>query len=155
MTFIAHSGFAGVRASKSEGFLSLQFATTASQALCACEQLQIESIGQDQTILPDKYIAAHPRLDKTAMGGMPPPRLRSGKPAAHRRFRLMLLPSGSDMVHRRRLHGTRPSTPKDGASPTYVYLGAGIQPCCSGLQVQGAANSPPSAANFLTVLYFT
>lgn len=36
--------------------------------------------------------------------------LLPGVPAAHRLIRLMLLPSGPDMVHGRKLHGTRPST---------------------------------------------
>ncbi len=34
-------------------------------------------------------------------------KLKPGTPAAHRQIRLMLLPSGPDMVHGRRLHGTR------------------------------------------------
>src|SRR5699024_10265191 len=29
----------------------------------------------------------------------------------------------------------------------------GIQPCCSGLQVQGTANSPPSTALFIILIY--
>lgn len=37
-------------------------------------------------------------------------KLLPGVPAAHRLIRLMLLPSGPDMVHGRKLHGTRPST---------------------------------------------
>ena len=32
---------------------------------------------------------------------------------------------------------------------TSICLGAGIQPCCSGLQVQGTANSPSGATNVL------
>ena len=36
--------------------------------------------------------------------------LLPGVPAAHRLIRLMLLPSRPDMVHGRKLHGTRPST---------------------------------------------
>ena len=80
--------------------------------------------------------------------------LLPGMPAAHLRFRLMLLPSGPDMVHSGKLHGTRGSTPHDGGGPTGVSLKTGIQPCCSGLQVQGTAISPLSAANLRSLLFY-
>ena len=58
------------------------------------------------------------------------------------------------MVHDARLHGTRDSTPPLGASFTNAGRKTGIPPCCSGLQVQGTAISPPSAANVFA-LYCT
>ena len=60
----------------------------------------------------------------------------------------MLLPSRPDMVHRRRLHGTRQSTPLTGTCLTGTRLKTGIQPCCSGLQVQGTAISPSGATAY-------
>ena len=54
--------------------------------------------------------AAHPFLGDALPGGICGRWLLTGKPAAHRLLRLMLLPSGPDMVHRRRLHRTRRST---------------------------------------------
>lgn len=74
--------------------------------------------------------------------------LLPGVPAAHRLIRLMLLPSRPDMVHRRRLHGTRQSTPLTGTCLTGTRLKTGIQPCCSGLQVQGTAISPSGATAY-------
>src|SRR5215208_4580479 len=41
-------------------------------------------------------------------------RLRPGWSAAHERYRLRLLPPGSDLVHGRSPRGTRPSTPLSG-----------------------------------------
>src|SRR3954447_13311272 len=41
-------------------------------------------------------------------------RLRPGWSGAHERDRLRLLPPGSDLVHGRSPHGTRPSTPLSG-----------------------------------------
>lgn len=55
-------------------------------------------------------LAAHPFLGNALPGGIYGRRLLPGKPAAHRLLRLMLLPSGPDMVHRCRLHRTRRST---------------------------------------------
>ena len=52
------------------------------------------------------------------------------------------------MVHRRRLHGTRQSTPLTGTCLTGTRLKTGIQPCCSGLQVQGTAISPSGATAY-------
>lgn len=60
----------------------------------------------------------------------------------------MLLPSRPDMVHRRRLHGTRQSTPLTGTCLTGTRLKTGVQPCCSGLQVQGTAISPSGATAY-------
>ncbi len=52
------------------------------------------------------------------------------------------------MVHRRRLHGTRQSTPLTDTCLTGTRLKTGIQPCCSGLQVQGTAISPSGATAY-------
>ena len=52
------------------------------------------------------------------------------------------------MVHRRRLHGTRQSTPLTGTCLTGTRLKTGVQPCCSGLQVQGTAISPSGATAY-------
>ena len=60
----------------------------------------------------------------------------------------MLLPSRPDMVHRRRLHGTRQSTPLTGTCLTGTRLKTGVQPCCSGLQAQGTAISPSGATAY-------
>ncbi len=66
----------------------------------------------------------------------------------------MLLPSGSDMVHGHRLHRTRNSTLLTRTCFTDADRGTGLPPCCSGLQVQGTANSPSSAANCIQVTAF-
>ena len=58
----------------------------------------------------------------------------------------MLLGSPPDMVHGAPLRGTGPSTPLTAVRRHIGYPGAGIHPCCSGLQVQGTASSPTSAA---------
>ncbi len=72
--------------------------------------------------------------------------LKAGDLAAHARFRLMLLGSPPDMVHEFTLRKTGPSTlPTNGRRYITVPWG-GIHSCCSGLQVQGTANSPISAA---------
>ena len=58
----------------------------------------------------------------------------------------MLLGSPPDMVHGFPLRGTDLSSPLTGGRRHSAAPGAGIHPCCSGLQVQGTANSPTSAA---------
>lgn len=59
----------------------------------------------------NKEKAVHPSIDRKFPIGILKSKLESDIPAAHRLIRLMLLPSGSDMVHGSRLHGTRLSTP--------------------------------------------
>ena len=58
----------------------------------------------------------------------------------------MLLGSPPDMVHGFPLRGTDLSSPLTGGRRHSAAPGAGIHPCCSGLQVQGTAISPTSAA---------
>ena len=57
----------------------------------------------------------------------------------------MLLGSPPDMVHGFPLRGTDLSSPLTGGRRHSAGPGAGIHPCCSGLQVQGTAISPTSA----------
>ena len=58
----------------------------------------------------------------------------------------MLLGLPPDMVHGAALRKTDPSLLLTGSRQHTKGPGAGIHPCCSGLQVQGTANSPTSAA---------
>ena len=76
----------------------------------------------------------------------PGSRLRSGHPTAQITFRLVLLGSPPDTVHGATLRGTDPSSLLTGVRRHSAVPGAGIHPCCSGLQVQGTAISPTSAA---------
>ena len=76
----------------------------------------------------------------------PGSRLRSGNPAAQIAVRLVLLGSPPDTVHGAALRGTDPSSLLTRVRRHSAVPGAGIHPCCSGLQVQGTANSPTSAA---------
>ena len=76
----------------------------------------------------------------------PGSRLRSGNPAAQVAVRLVLLGSPPDTVHGAALRGTDPSSLLTWVRRHNAVPGAGIHPCCSGLQVQGTANSPTSAA---------
>ena len=76
----------------------------------------------------------------------PGSRLRSGTPAAQVAVRLVLLGSPPDTVHGAALRGTDPSSLLTWGRQHNAVPGAGIHPCCSGLQVQGTANSPTSAA---------
>jgi len=71
--------------------------------------------------------------------------LKIGNPTAHEKIHLMLLGSPPDMVHGFPLRQTNFSTPLTRADNTQTSPGVGIRPCCSGLQVQGTANSPTSA----------
>ena len=83
-------------------------------------------------------------------------RLRSGSLAAHGKHRLMLLGSPPDMVHGFPLRETGSSTLLTGVRRHSTYPESGIHPCCSGLQVQGTANSPISAAlsKATVILYY-
>ena len=58
----------------------------------------------------------------------------------------MLLGSPPDMVHMLPLRETGSSTPLAAVRRHIALPGVGIRPCCSGLQVQGTAGSPASAA---------
>ena len=83
-------------------------------------------------------------------------RLRSGSLAAHGKHRLMLLGSPPDMVHGFLLRKTGSSTPLIEVRRHSTHPQWGIHPCCSGLQVQGTANSPISAAlsKATNILYY-
>src|SRR4029078_7835473 len=73
-------------------------------------------------------------------------RLGPGRSAAPDDDRLVLLPSGPDTVRGSSLRGTRSSTSLEAAAVRGRNPRVGIQPCWSGLQVQGTASSPPSTA---------
>ena len=83
---------------------------------------------------------------KTLYARYPGSRLRNGVPAAHVRSRLVLLGSPPDTVHGRTLRRTDPSSLLSWVRRHRTLPRAGIRPCCSGLQVQGSAASPVSAA---------
>jgi len=64
----------------------------------------------------------------------------------------MLLGSPPDMVHGFRLRETHPSSHNiRRADHTESALIKGFHPCCSGLQVQGTANSPAGMALFYSL----
>ena len=88
----------------------------------------------------------HTGLWRLRYARYPGSRLRSGNPAAQVAVRLVLLGSPPDTVHGAALRRTDPSTPLTEVGRHNIGPGAGIHPCCSGLQVQGTANSPTSAA---------
>ena len=88
----------------------------------------------------------HTGLWRLRYARYPGSRLRSGNPAAQVAVRLVLLGSPPDTVHGAALRRTDPSTPLTEVGRHNISPGAGIHPCCSGLQVQGTANSPTSAA---------
>jgi len=66
---------------------------------------------------------------------LPDSRLKTGCLAAHVRFRLMLLGSPPDMVHEFTLRETGSSSLLIRSCQYIASPGAGIHPCCSGLQV--------------------
>ena len=88
----------------------------------------------------------HTDLWKLQYTRYPGSRLGNGIPTAHTKHRLMLLGSPPDMVHGFVLRGTGSSSPLTRVRQHIARPGAGIHPCCSGLQVQGTAISPISAA---------
>ncbi len=93
------------------------------------------------------------RRPYTPPSGVMPPRsfitlLRTGNLAAHAVHRLMLLDPSPDMVHGSALRKTRSSTQDYELIRKKSTLRRGIHPCCSGLQVQGAAISPAGMAYF-------
>ena len=73
-------------------------------------------------------------------------RLKDSNPAAHAAGRLVLLGSPPDTVHGAALRGTGLSSLLIQVRRHIARPGTGIHPCFSGLQVQGPANSPTSAA---------
>ena len=88
----------------------------------------------------------HTGLWRLRYARYPGSRLRSGNPAAQVAVRLVLLGSPPDTVHGAALRGTDPSSLLTWVRRHNAVPGAGIHPCCSGLQVQGTAISPTSAA---------
>ena len=88
----------------------------------------------------------HTGLCERRYARYPGSRLRNGVPTAQAAIRLVLLGSPPDTVHGATLRGTDPSSLLTGVRRHNADPGAGIHPCCSGLQVQGTANSPTSAA---------
>ena len=79
--------------------------------------------------------------------------LGTGTLATHLRICLMLLGSPPDMVHNLRSRKTRSSLQtKRGADHPSQILIRGNHPCCSGLQVQGTADSPAGMALFHILL---
>ena len=88
----------------------------------------------------------HTGLWRQRYARYPGSRLRSGTPAAQLTVRLVLLGSPPDTVHGATLRGTDPSSLLTRVRRHNAVPGAGIHPCYSGLQVQGTANSPTSAA---------
>ena len=73
-------------------------------------------------------------------------RLKDSNPAAHAAGRLVLLGSPPDTVHGAALRGTGLSSLLIQVRRHIARPGTGIHPCFSGLQVQGTAISPTSAA---------
>ena len=89
--------------------------------------------------------SAHMRLPHRLLG--------IGTLATHLRICLMLLGSPPDMVHNLRSRKTRSSLQtKRGADHPSQILIRGNHPCCSGLQVQGTADSPAGMALFHILL---
>ena len=87
------------------------------------------------------FSSARPALSSIG-GRYPYSLLRPGSLAAHRGFRLVLLHSCPDTVHRILLRKTQTSTPLIRGKLRRMSPEAGQHPCCSGLQVQGTAISP-------------
>ena len=68
---------------------------------------------------------------------------------AHANIRLELLHSCPDTVHGITLHKTLRSTFLTARKPSINYVEKGVQLCYSGLQIQGAANSPPTRSLYI------
>ena len=94
---------------------------------------------------PARGKTAHRPL-KTALCPLPRQPAQEREPRGTGAVRLVLLGSPPDTVHGAALRGTDPSSPLTWVRRHNAVPGAGIHPCCSGLQVQGTANSPTSAA---------
>ena len=102
------------------------------------------------SLRPSLYIRfmARPHTDlwNQRYARYPGSRLRSGNPAAQIAVRLVLLGSPPDTVHGTPLRRAGPSSLLIRVRRHNGIPGAGIHPCCSGLQVEGTAISPTSAA---------
>ena len=75
--------------------------------------------------------------------------LDSGTLAAPGKVCLVLLHSCPDTVHGITLHKTLLSTFLTARKPSINLVEKGVQLCYSGLQVQGAANSPPTRSLYI------
>ena len=73
--------------------------------------------------------------------------LKPGTPAAHENYRLPLLPSGSDGVHRFPLRRTRLSTPLMTGRLHNLDPQTSFNPARADCRLQGSAKSPFSTAN--------
>ncbi len=71
---------------------------------------------------------------------------------AHANIRLVLLRSRPDTVHGNALHKTLLSTFLTTRKPSINCVEKGVRLCYSGLQIQGAANSPPMRSLYI-ILY--
>ena len=111
-------------------------------ASCTCAKKSFRSViplarkqvFDRNTIVLDK--TAHPPLHSRYIRYRSS-RLGPGGPAAHGVTRLMLLGSPPDMVHGAPLRRAEPSSLLTAGRRHIDYPGAGIHPCCSGLQVTG------------------
>ena len=73
---------------------------------------------------------------------------------AHAKICLVLLRSRPDTVHSIALHKTLRSTFLTARKPSINYVEKGVQLCYSGLQIQGAANSPPTRSLIIIHYFF-
>ena len=73
---------------------------------------------------------------------------------AHANIRLELLHSCPDTVHGITLHKTLRSTFLTARKPSINSVEKGIQLCYSGLQIQGAATSPPTRSLYIIHYFF-
>ena len=102
----------------------------------------------------------HTRRRSTRYTRYPCSQLGNGSLAAHGEVHLMLLGSPPDMVRGSLLRKTDSSSPLTWVRRYSACPRAGIHPCCSGLQIQGTANSPttaalPQAGPVTKLFYFT
>ena len=74
---------------------------------------------------------------------------------AHAKIRLELLHSCPDTVHGITLHKTLLSTSLATRKPSINSVEKGIQLCYSGLQIQGAANSPPTRSLYIIHYFYS
>ena len=74
-----------------------------------------------------------------------------GWSAAHKNFRLLLLPSGPDKVHKFALRRTQPSTPLTWGRLHKANPRTSINPAIADCRLQGTATSPSS----MTIVYFS
>ena len=124
--------------------------TCRASSVCFCTEKEGRRMRKAASLRPSRRVRhvarPHTGLWNPRYARYPGRRLRSGHPTAQITFRLVLLGSPPDTVHGAALRGTDPSSLLTWGRQHNAVPGAGIHPCCSGLQVQGTANSPTSAA---------